>query len=125
MPSESFFLYAHNDYLQLLIEAGWPAAVALVSGFFIFLGVGFRRIIKIRPQYHLPELRGRPKDDPLRFFLGAGALSGLVSIGFHSFFDFNLEMPANAVYFVLLMAIVCACTHSGKRRAHGAESKNA
>ncbi len=77
---------------------------------FIFIGMGFRRIIKIKP-----------KDDSLRFFLGAGALSGLVSIGFHSFFDFNLEMPANAVYFVLLMAIVCACTQSGKRRALGAE----
>ena len=73
--------------------------MALVGGFFIFIGMRFRRICKMKPQ-----------DDPLRFFLGAGALSGLVSIGFHSFFDFNLEMPANAVYFVMLMAIVCACT---------------
>jgi len=96
---EAFYIYAHNDYLQLLIEAGWPGAVALVGGFFIFIAMGFRRICKMKP-----------KDDPLRFFLGAGALSGLVSIGFHSFFDFNLEMPANAVYFVMLMAIVCACT---------------
>jgi len=79
--------------------------LALVSGFFIFLGIGFRRIIQIKPRY-----------DPLRFFLGAGALSGLVSIGFHSFFDFNLEMPANAVYFVLLMAIVCACTQRTEGR---------
>ena len=110
MVSESFFIYAHNDYLQLLIEAGWPGAVALVSGFFIFIGMGFQRICKMTP-----------RDDPLRFFLGAGALSGLVSIGFHSFFDFNLEMPANAVYFALLMAIVCACTQSGKRKAHGAK----
>ncbi len=47
---------------------------------------------------------------------------GLVSIGFHSFSDFNLEMPANAVYFVMLMAIVCAVTQSGKRKAISAES---
>ncbi len=58
-----------------------------------------------------------PVKDPLRFFVGAGALSGLVSIGFHSFFDFNLEMPANAVYFVMLMAIVCACTQRTEGRS--------
>ncbi len=107
---EAFYLYAHNDYLQLLIEAGWPGAVALVGGFFIFIGTGFRRICKMSPA-----------KDPLRFFLGAGALSGLVSIGFHSFFDFNLEMPANAVYFVMLMAIVCACTQGAKRREQSAK----
>ena len=106
MPLENFFLYAHNDYLQLLIEAGWPGAVALVSGFFIFLGVGFRRICKMRPS-----------EDPLRFFLGTGAMSGLVSIAWHSFFDFNLEMPANAIYFVLLMAIVCAVTQRTEGRS--------
>ncbi|KKL70291.1 hypothetical protein LCGC14_2106370 [marine sediment metagenome] len=103
---EAFYIYAHNDYLQLLIEAGWPGALALVGGFFIFIGMGFRRICKMSPRY-----------DPLRFFLGAGALSGLVSIGFHSFFDFNLEMPANAIYFVLLMAIVCACTQRTEGRS--------
>jgi hypothetical protein len=35
-----------------------------------------------------------------------GAFSGLVSISFHSFFDFNLQIPANAVYFVALLAIM-------------------
>ena len=47
--------------------------------------------------------------DPFRFFLAIGALSGLVSIAFHSFFDFNLQMPANCVYFVMLMGIVDVC----------------
>jgi hypothetical protein len=47
--------------------------------------------------------------DPLRFFLAVGALSGLVSLAFHSFFDFNLHMPANLIYFVTLIAIVHSC----------------
>ena len=47
--------------------------------------------------------------DPLRFFLAVGALSGLVSLAFHSFFDFNLHMPANLIYFVTLIAIVYNC----------------
>jgi hypothetical protein len=44
--------------------------------------------------------------DPFRFFMTIGALSGIVSIAFHSFFDFNLHMPANALYFVMLIGIV-------------------
>ena len=112
--SEKTAYYAHNDYLQLLVEAGWIGFVALVGGFYIFLVRSFRRISNVSPQA-----------DPLRFFLGIGALSGLVSIAFHSFFDFNLQMPANCIYFVTLIAIVHIClwkdrqplivqNHSGK-----------
>ena len=96
--SETKFLYAHNDYLQLLVEAGIPGFLALVSGFFVFLGKSVKKIKKLEPQ-----------DDPLRFFLAVGAMSGLVSIAFHSFFDFNLHMPANLIYFVTLIAIVHSC----------------
>ena len=96
--AEVRFIYLHNDYLQLLAEAGWLGFGALVGGFYIFLG---KSLFKIR-QMHLQA-------DPLRFFLAVGALSGLVSIAFHSFFDFNLHMPANCVYFVMLMGIVYNC----------------
>ena len=93
--SETTPYYAHNDYLQLLVETGWIGFLALVSGFYIFLIRSFRKVRHMRL-----------KDDPFRFFLAIGALSGLVSIAFHSFFDFNLQMPANCVFFVMLMGIV-------------------
>jgi O-antigen ligase len=96
--SDIRFLYAHNDYLQLLIEAGIPGFLALISGFVIFLGKSYYKIKKIKSHH-----------DPLRFFLAVGALSGLVSLAFHSFFDFNLHMPSNLIYFVTLMAIVYNC----------------
>jgi O-antigen ligase len=96
--SEIRYLYAHNDYLQLLVEAGIPGFLALVSGFFYFLGKSVKKIKQMKPHH-----------DPLRFFLAVGALSGLVSLAFHSFFDFNLHMPANLIYFVTLMAIVHSC----------------
>jgi O-antigen ligase len=95
--------YTHNDYLQLLVEAGWPGFLALVSGFFIFLGKSFFKVKRLSPH-----------DDPLAFFMGIGALSGLVSMLFHSFLDFNLQMPANCIYFITLIALVYVCVWERK-----------
>jgi O-antigen ligase len=106
--ANKFFDHAHNDVLQLLIETGWIGFIAFMSGFFIFIFQNVRRLIGMHPE-----------DDPLRFFLSVGAISGLASIFFHSFFDFNLQIPANCLYFVMLMAILSACVNNfgktGKR----------
>jgi O-antigen ligase len=96
--SDTRYLYAHNDYLQLLIEAGIPGFLVLVSGFFFFLG---KSIYKVKQM--------KSNSDPLRFFLAVGALSGLTSLAFHSFFDLNLHIPANLIYFVTLIGIVYNC----------------
>ena len=96
--SDVRYIYLHNDYLQLLMETGWIGFLALVGGFYIFL---IKSIFKIRYM--------RLQSDPMRFFLSIGALSGLGSIAFHSFFDFNLHMPANCIYFVMLIGIVYNC----------------
>jgi len=91
--------HLHNDYLQFLMEAGWICFAALVGLFYWFLATNMRKIAQMRIS-----------DDPLKFFVAAGALSGLVSMAFHSFFDFNLQIPANCVIFVTLIAIVQICT---------------
>jgi O-antigen ligase len=100
--------HAHNDYLQLLIEAGWPGFVLLTGGFIIFLWLGIRRLLRLSLY-----------DDPLRFFTAAGALSGLISMAFHSFFDFNLQMPANCIYFVTLISLAYACLWGKPYRVSG------
>ena len=96
---EKTVTYAHNDFLQLMIESGWIGSIALASGFFVFLGSRARQIKRLDA-----------RRDPLRFYLAVGAFSGLISMTLHSFFDFNLQIPANCVYFVVLMAILDACT---------------
>ncbi len=90
--------HLHNDYLELLIETGWPGFFLLVGGFLYFMAKSFTLALK----------RDNKMGD-LRFFIGVGALSGLCSIAFHSFFDFNLQIPSNCVYFVTLVALAHAC----------------
>ena len=100
--------YLHNDVLQLLVDTGWPGFALLISTYLVFMVRNFRQIRRM--DFYV---------DPLKFFIAIGAFSGLVSISFHSFFDFNLQIPANAVYFVVLLAMVqnsAECRVQGRRR---------
>ena len=92
--------YLHNDVLQLLAEAGWAGLISLGGAFAVFMATGFVRIRRMDPA-----------SDPQRFFLAAGAYSGLAALGFHSLMDFNLQIPANAMVFVTLLAMVRALVH--------------
>ena len=101
-------VYAHNDYLQLLIEAGWVGFACLLGGFFIFMWKSACGIGKL-------DVRR----DPLRFYLAVGAFSGLISMAVHGLFDFNFQIPANVLYFVVLAAILSACTAAGQTETKG------
>ncbi len=110
LPGGTTPYYLHNDILQLVVDTGWIGAIALLGGLAWFMTT---RVGRIR--------RMDPAADPERFFPAVGALSGLAALIFHSFFDFSLQMPANAVYFVMLMAIVDSSTAAGKPEKRGAK----
>lgn len=95
--------YLHNDVLQLMVETGWPGAAILLSAFLVFMVKCFLRIRRMDFDA-----------DPQHFFVAVGAFSGIVSICVHSFFDFNLQIPANAMYFVVLMAMLRSCIRNAK-----------
>lgn len=101
------FTHVHNDWLELLIETGWPGFVALAGGFVYFLFRSVRNVLKLAPGV-----------DPLRFFLAVGAVSGLTALAFHSLVDFNLQIPANCIYFVTLLGIVSICIRDYGRDVH-------
>jgi len=92
--------YAHNDYLQTAAELGliglllilWVIAVAVWSG--------------------LREFSN--SQGPFKRSILLGAAIGVMSMAFHSFVDFNLHIPANAIMFMTLMAIIM--TMCGRRR---------
>lgn len=92
--STFFVNEAHNDYLQLLVETG-------LAGFSIavwFLVLVFR------------GAAGKVKSwtETANGALTVAAVLGCVGILVHSFFDFNLQIPANAALFYVLCAIAAS-----------------
>jgi O-antigen ligase len=82
---------AHNDYLQVLIDAGVIGA-ALTLWFLIIL---FREIA-----------RGVRSPNPLMAAIAIGGGAGLFGLLVHSFFDFNLHLPSHAALFLFLSMMV-------------------
>ncbi|PIE33330.1 hypothetical protein CSA56_12225 [candidate division KSB3 bacterium] len=97
---------AHNDYLELLIEMGIPALLLVLWGIYRL----YRHVLNIYFRY----------DDPLLTSLLIGGLTSITAMAVHSFFDFNLQIPANAVLFVIVLALTTACAQllSFGRRTH-------
>jgi O-antigen ligase len=82
---------AHNDYLQILADAGIPGAV-LALWFMVML---FRAID-----------RGVRLADPLISAIALGGGAGLFGLLVHSLFDFNLHLPSHAMVFLLLSTVI-------------------
>ncbi len=81
---------AHNDYLQVLSDAGIIGGVLAVS----FVVLLFYKAIS----------RAKSKDD-FRRGVALAALSGCFAVMVHSFFDFTLHTTANALLFLVLAAL--------------------
>jgi O-antigen ligase len=87
------YFMAHNDYLHFTSEVGLPLVIILAWMIIALYRTGFNKL-----------------KNPSRLVRGAtlGALSGVTAILFHSIVDFNLHIPANALLFTVLAAIVVA-----------------
>ena len=82
---------AHNDYLQILAETGVIGFACLVAFLFLLFKQGSRVISQTQ--------------DKFRRGVALGALAGCFGIALHSFFDFPLRTPANALIFLTLAAL--------------------
>jgi len=82
--------YAHNDYMHFISEVGMGLSIVIVWLIVALYGRGHKKI-----------------KNPSRLVRGTtlGALAGITAILFHSFVDFNLNIPANAILFTVLAAV--------------------
>ncbi len=91
-------VYVHNDYLQLLSEYGMVGVAAFLPFFLLHLRRGWITARRLGPR-RIAVSHQLPSN---AMALNLGALGALAAYTVHSFFDFNLHIPAN----VLLMAFV-------------------
>jgi len=94
---------AHNDYLQILADGGVLGAI--IALWFIFLVAR-------------DTVRASRHRDPLMAGTALGAGGGLFALIVHSLFDFNFQIPSNALLFLVLTSVVSqiAAAVSGEKR---------
>ena len=98
------FLYPENDYVQLLSETGVLGFTTALS----FLGLFFVKVLKRWNERHDLYVKG----------VVLGGLVGVVALLNHSFTDFNLHIPANAVLFTVIIALTVNLVNA-KREVKG------
>jgi O-antigen ligase len=82
---------SHNDYLQILADGGILGAV--IALWFIFL-------------LARDAIRASRHRNSLMAGTALGCSAGLFAIFVHSLFDFNFQIPSNALLFLVLCAVV-------------------
>jgi len=84
--------YAHNTYLEVIFELGFPVALLLFYCFFKLAWVCARGLLVRRKNWIYP----------------ATGLAATCLIAAHAMVDFSMQIPAVAYTYVLLMGASCA-----------------
>lgn len=92
---DGFHLHAHNDYLEFAAELGIPAALVLVC----VVGLALWSAFRVQRLRQTALYRGT----------GFAVTMTVVWAALHSTTDFNLQIPANALTFVTILALAFVC----------------
>jgi O-antigen ligase len=93
-----YYLYLENDYLQLLCEMGILGCVVLlwfIASLFLRVGSGYSR-------------NGAEGMSSVHYISLCGCLTGVVAIMIHSFWDFNMHIPSNALLLSMIIGLALA-----------------
>lgn len=94
--------HAHNDYLEVAAEGGLVGGGALIVAAFVLAGLLYSRWTQRRDHF----VRG----------VVLGFMVGIAGLLIHSLTDFNLRIPANAIYFLTLFALALRTVGEGRSR---------
>lgn len=86
-----YYDHAHNDYVQFLVEVGW-------------LGFGLLALLVLSTLWRLLAVLRRPHSAGDRG-LAVGFLMALVAVLLQALVDFHFQIPANALLFVVVLAL--------------------
>jgi O-antigen ligase len=100
-----FWDYAHNDYGQFAAESGL-AGVAIL-GLLVIWTLG----VALAAQWQ--------RRDPLMRGMSFACVMGVTAMLIHSWVDFNLQIPANAMYFMVLLALGWISLHHDRHPVPG------
>ena len=95
-----YFDHAHNDYMQVLVETG---VIGLALAVLAVLCSVVCAILALARRH-----------DPIARGVAFAAVMGTTSLAIHSAADFNLQIPANALVFSLLLALGWLSLHLGR-----------
>ena len=99
-----YYNYAHNDYLQFAGETG-------IIGIALLCAVVIASLLAaLLAQYQ--------RRDPLMRGISFAAIMGIVAILIHSTVDFNLQIPSNAMTFMILLAMAWLALMLERRDQH-------
>ncbi len=93
-PYSGWFYHAENQYLEAFVEGGVLGVLLLIFA----IGAVFIATMRLLTD----------RNDPYAFAIGLAGLFALTSQVVHSFFDFGLYMPSNAVLFAITMGMACS-----------------
>jgi O-antigen ligase len=110
-------VHAHNDYLELAGDLGAPVAVVMALFSWGYWWVCARRVGRESRidtverevgsgsgEYGDPIIDRRQLED--RRLLALGALAGSAAFLCHSWVEFNWQIPANQLYFIVLLVLM-------------------
>lgn len=93
---------AHNDYLQILTDAGILGFICIAAFIYLLFKQGLQKI--------------KTETDTYRRSLAVGGLAACLGVLIHSFFDFPLRTPSNGFFFLLLAGLATAAVTFPKQR---------
>jgi putative inorganic carbon (HCO3(-)) transporter len=103
-----FYDYAHNDYAQFAAESG-------------LIGLGILGLI-VTLTLSKALVAQWERRDPLMRGMSFACIMGTTAILIHSWVDFNLQIPSNAIYFIVLLAFGWIAANLRKDEQNSARS---
>ncbi len=98
--------HAHHDWIELGAEMGSLGLGLVIFTFLFCLGYFFSL--------------WRKRKNSFSIGIGLGGMGAMVSLALHSFVDFNMHIPANALLLSMAMGIALASLIYQRRQGEGA-----